>query len=96
MTFHNRDVVVQGSVKSHTTGCAQAKFEVFLDFPDETPVKTETRTACGRGTGTSTDYHFTVGIGSGGASHVRVTLLENTTGTWRFVKSEALLNSDRL
>ncbi|NUK83954.1 hypothetical protein [Streptomyces lunaelactis] len=96
VTFHNRDVVIQGSVKSHTTGCAQAEFEIFANFTDETPLKTETRTACGRGTGTSTDFHFTVDMPAGGAAYLRTSLNENTTGSWKLVSWETANNTDRL
>ncbi|MEU5348168.1 MULTISPECIES: hypothetical protein [unclassified Streptomyces] len=95
VSFYNRDVVVQGTVKSHTTGCAQALFEVY-ETAWSTP-KVETRTACGRGTGTSTDYNFTVDLGPGGAASVMVVLQENTTGKWEQVPGgwRHLLNDAR-
>ncbi|BCL31878.1 hypothetical protein ACFFS2_17915 [Streptomyces aurantiacus] len=95
VSFYNRDVVVQGTVKSHTTGCAQALFEIY-ETPSSTP-KVQTRTACGRGTGTSTDYNFTVDLGPGGAAFVTVTLQENTTGKWEQVPNgwQQLLNDAR-
>ncbi|MFI9585102.1 hypothetical protein ACIHCQ_25370 [Streptomyces sp. NPDC052236] len=96
VTFHNQDVVIQGSVKSHTTGCVQAQFDISLGTSTGV-TKTETRTACGRGTGTSTDFHFTVDMPAGGTDHVDVYLNQNitsTTGRWQHIASDTLWNSD--
>lgn len=82
--YYNRSVQVQGTAKSNTTGCVQARFNFYSGNPADLrkPVVPEqTRTACGRGTGTSTDFNFTVDQNIQ-ISMVSIELWENTSGSW--------------
>ncbi|WP_405749776.1 hypothetical protein OHA19_08030 [Streptomyces sp. NBC_00012] len=71
VNFFNRSVQITGSVKSNTTGCASANFQIRRG----STWYFETRTACGRGPGSSKGFNFTVDFeGAGAADYVYVEL----------------------
>lgn len=73
VNFYNRSVQITGTVKSDTTGCASANFQIKQGVN----WYFETRTACGRGTGSSKGFNFTIDFDArGAAEYVYVQLLD--------------------
>ncbi|MFI6288358.1 hypothetical protein ACIBCM_27030 [Streptomyces sp. NPDC051018] len=71
MTFYQRSVNITGTVKSNTTGCVRAEFNVWSG---SSITDTQYRTACGRGPGSSKGFNFTSPTLRGGAGSIQVRL----------------------
>ncbi|MEV4334270.1 hypothetical protein AB0K02_27695 [Streptomyces sp. NPDC049597] len=75
VVFYNRSVTITGTVKSHTTGCATASFQIRRGTDEWYQ---EDRTACGRGPGSSKGFSFTLEWDTAGtANYVHARLLNN-------------------